>query len=68
MKTKKATEATAAITNNQVKSYQKMDKPSSQLKEKIGGVLLRLAAGQTQPDTWQQFDQLLRQLYEGSTL
>jgi len=36
------------------------------LKEKIGCLLLCLLTGDEQTETWQIFDRLLRQLYEGT--
>ncbi len=41
-----------------------MDNPSSpNLKEFLGVLLLRLIAGQAEPDNWQLFDGLLRRFY-----
>jgi len=37
------------------------------LKMRIGETLLCLAAGRAEPDGWQLFDRLLRQLYAGNT-
>jgi hypothetical protein len=68
-KTKEASLPKLARTNTeQIKSYRKGDNQSSYLKGKIGEIMLCLVAGDTQPDTLQLFDRILRQLYEGGTI
>jgi len=63
--TKKADASTSAIVRiEQEKSYHRRDNLSSRLKEKIGEVLLCLAAGRAEPDGLQQFDRLLRLRWE----
>ena len=63
--TKKARGLTLAERNiEQIKSYRERDGQSSRLKEKIGEVLLCLAAGRAEPDGLQQFDRLLRLRWE----
>jgi hypothetical protein len=62
---KEARGSTLAERNTVLKtSYRKVDNQSS-LKEEIGYFLLQLVAGQTQPESWQYFDRLVQQLYEG---
>jgi hypothetical protein len=62
---KMASELTLAERNiEQRESYHKGDGQSSpNLKEFLGVLLLRLVAGQAEPDDWQQFDRLLRRYY-----
>ena len=70
MKTKKASASTLAIRNKQQTEpyHQTFEESKEIFREFIGFLLLRLAAGQTEPTSWQVFDQFLRQLYEGGVL
>jgi hypothetical protein len=65
VETKKAAASTAAIGNiEQLESYRKGDGQSSpNLKEFLGVLLLRLAAGQAKPSGWRLFEVLLGQYY-----
>ncbi|MGA2091850.1 MAG: hypothetical protein ABSH16_00385 [Sedimentisphaerales bacterium] len=64
--TKKAASAKAAKTNiEREKSYRHRDGQSSpNLKELLGALLLRLVAGQAEPDGWVLFEVLLGQYCE----
>ena len=70
MKIKKAAASTAAKSNTEPKkSYcKKKDLSRPNLKELLGVLLLRLLAGQAEPDNWQLFDGLLRRLYAGGVI
>jgi hypothetical protein len=67
---KMATFAEAAKTNiEQAKAYHRHFWESSEiLKEFLGVLLLRLVAGQAEPDGGQLFERLLRQLYAGGAV
>jgi hypothetical protein len=67
---KKASALTLASRNStQTKSYHRHFGESRKiLKMRIGETLLRLIAVDEQPDTWQQFDQFMRQLYAGGAV
>jgi hypothetical protein len=67
MKTKKAVVGTAKKNEQHNRAYPKTV-PLSSLKEQIGQLLLLLLTGNEQPDAWQQFERLLRQVYEGGVL
>ena len=65
---KKAAAPTAAIQNKQRNQAYPKAVPLSSLKIKIGELLLLLLGGHTEPDGWRQFEQLLRQFYDGGVL
>jgi len=67
-KIKKASASTLAERNiEQGELYHKRDNPSSpNIKELLGILLLRLIAGQAEPDNWQLFNGLLRRYYSAS--
>ena len=65
--TKKAAGLTAAMKNKlPVESYPKTIPLS--IKIQIGQFLLLLLTENGQPDAWQRFERLLRQLYTGGVL
>ena len=65
---KKAGAETPAKKNKRHNRHYQKGRPLSNLKIQISQLLLLLLAGNEQPDGWQQFDQLLRQVYEGGVL
>ncbi|MGA2322466.1 MAG: hypothetical protein ABSG22_01295 [Sedimentisphaerales bacterium] len=64
---KQADASTSAIANlTHKRIYRERDNQSSpHVKELLGFLLLRLIAGQAEPDGWELLDGLLRRFYAG---